>query len=91
MGAGPMNWRATFMPKDLLKRTPNLLIVSSNWRRFDQSCDACTAAGVLVVNQSGARQFRRRTRARALLITLSKRILESTGSLRRDRNVNRMH
>ena len=40
--------------KDLLQRAPNLLIVSSNGAGFDPvDVDACTAAGVLVVNQSG--------------------------------------
>ncbi|MGH6707628.1 MAG: 3-phosphoglycerate dehydrogenase, partial [Bradyrhizobium sp.] len=38
---------------DLLKRAPNLLIVSSNGAGFDPvDVDACTAAGVLVVNQT---------------------------------------
>src|SRR5215216_895540 len=40
--------------RDLLKRTPNLLIVSSNGAGFDPvDVDACTEAGVVVVNQSG--------------------------------------
>src|SRR6266581_2280675 len=39
---------------DLLRRAPSLLIVSSNGAGFDPvDVDACTAAGVLVVNQSG--------------------------------------
>ena len=39
---------------DLIKRSPNLLIVSSNGAGFDPvDVDACTRAGVLVVNQSG--------------------------------------
>ena len=39
---------------DLLKRTPNLLLVSSNGAGFDPvDVEACTDAGVLVVNQSG--------------------------------------
>src|ERR1700730_6648541 len=39
---------------DLLQRAPNLLIVSSNGAGFDPvDVDACTSAGVLVVNQSG--------------------------------------
>ena len=39
---------------DLLKRAPNLLIVSSNGAGFDPvDVDACTAAGVAVVNQAG--------------------------------------
>src|SRR5665647_402439 len=39
---------------DLLRRAPNLLIVSSNGAGYDPvDVEACTAAGVLVVNQSG--------------------------------------
>ncbi len=38
----------------LLQRAPNLLIVSSNGAGFDPvDVEACTDAGVLVVNQSG--------------------------------------
>jgi len=40
--------------RDLLARAPNLLIVSSNGAGYDPvDVEACTAAGVLVVNQSG--------------------------------------
>src|ERR1700751_5430701 len=40
--------------QDLLKRAPNLLVVSSNGAGFDPvDVEACTEAGVLVVNQSG--------------------------------------
>src|SRR3954447_18141368 len=75
---------------DLLKRTPNLLIVSSNGAGFDPvDVDACTAAGVLVVNQSGGNANSVAEHALGMLLTLSKRILESDRALRRDRNVNR--
>jgi len=41
--------------QDLLRRAPNLLIVSSNGAGYDPvDVEACTEAGVLVVNQSGA-------------------------------------
>ena len=40
--------------RDLLARAPNLLIVSSNGAGYDPvDVEACTATGVLVVNQSG--------------------------------------
>src|SRR5215468_9630611 len=40
--------------ENLLRRAPNLLIVSSNGAGFDPvDVEACTKAGVLVVNQSG--------------------------------------
>src|ERR1700742_5385692 len=76
--------------KDLLKRTPNLLIVSSNGAGFDPvDVDACTAAGVLVVNQSGGNANSVAEHALGMLLTLSKRIIESDRVLRRQRDVNR--
>jgi len=75
---------------DLLRRAPNLLIVSSNGAGFDPvDVDACTAAGVLVVNQSGGNANSVAEHALAMLLTLSKRILEADRALRRDANVNR--
>src|ERR1700752_2713399 len=76
--------------KDLLKRTPNLLIVSSNGAGFDPvDVEACTAAGVLVVNQSGGNANSVAEHALAMLLTLSKRILEADRALRREANVSR--
>lgn len=75
---------------DLLRRAPNLLIVSSNGAGFDPvDVEACTAAGVLVVNQSGGNAHSVAEHALGMLLTLSKRILEADRALRRDPNVNR--
>src|ERR1700759_246455 len=75
---------------DLLKRTPNLLIVSSNGAGFDPvDVDACTRAGVLVLNQSGGNADSVAEHALGMLLTLSKRIIEADRALRRDRDVNR--
>src|SRR5882757_7283711 len=75
---------------ELLKRAPNLLIVSSNGAGFDPvDVDACTAAGVLVVNQSGGNANSVAEHALGMLLTLSKRILEADRALRREANVNR--
>src|ERR1700712_1632364 len=75
---------------DLLKRAPNLLIVSSNGAGFDPvDVDACTAAGVLVVNQSGGNANSAAGHAVGMLLTLSKRIIEADRAVRRDANVNR--
>ncbi|MBX9646200.1 MAG: hydroxyacid dehydrogenase, partial [Xanthobacteraceae bacterium] len=75
---------------DLLKQAPNLLIVSSNGAGFDPvDVDACTAAGVLVLNQSGGNANSVAEHALGMLLTLSKRILEADRALRRDANVNR--
>src|SRR3954452_2819541 len=75
---------------DLLKRAPNLLIVSSNGAAYDPvDVDACTAAGVLVVNQSGGNAHSVAEHALGMMLTLSKRIIEADRALRRDANVNR--
>src|SRR3984885_7920981 len=75
---------------DLLRRAPNLLLVSSNGAGFDPvDVDACTAAGVVVVNQSGGNANSVAEHAVGMLLTLSKRIIEADRALRRDPNVNR--
>ena len=75
---------------DLLKRSPNLLIVSSNGAGFDPvDVEACTNAGVLVVNQSGGNAHSVAEHALGMMLTLSKRIVEADRTLRRDRDVNR--
>jgi D-3-phosphoglycerate dehydrogenase / 2-oxoglutarate reductase len=74
----------------LLRRAPNLLIVSSNGAGFDPvDVEACTEAGVLVVNQSGGNAHSVAEHALGMLLTLSKRIIEADRALRRDRDVNR--
>jgi D-3-phosphoglycerate dehydrogenase len=76
--------------QDLLRRAPNLLIVSSNGAGYDPvDVEACTASGVLVVNQSGGNAHSVAEHALGMLITLSKRILEADRALRRDSNINR--
>ncbi|GKQ49884.1 hydroxyacid dehydrogenase [Bradyrhizobium sp. Ce-3] len=75
---------------ELLKRAPNLLIVSSNGAGFDPvDVDACTKAGVLVVNQSGGNANSVAEHALGMMLTLSKRIIQSDRRLRREANVNR--
>src|SRR5213592_3730611 len=76
--------------RDLLKRAPKLLIVSSNGAGYDPvDVEACTAAGVLVVNQSGGNAHSVAEHALAMLLTLSKRIIQADRALRRQPNVNR--
>ena len=76
--------------QDLLKRAPNLLIVSSNGAGYDPvDVEACTAAGVVVVNQSGGNAHSVAEHALAMLITLSKRIIQADRAIRREANVNR--
>jgi D-3-phosphoglycerate dehydrogenase len=75
---------------DLLRRAPNLLIVSSNGAGYDPvDVEACTAAGVLVVNQSGGNAHSVAEHALAMLLTLSKRIIQADRALRREADVNR--
>src|SRR3954463_3227134 len=75
---------------DLLRRAPNLLIVSSNGAGYDPvDVEACTEAGVLVVNQSGGNAHSVAEHALGMMLTLSKRIIESDRRLRRERDVNR--
>src|ERR1700716_425981 len=74
----------------LLRRAPNLLIVSSNGAGYDPvDVEACTAAGVLVVNQSGGNAHSVAEHALGMLLTLSKRIIEADRALRREANVSR--
>ena len=76
--------------RDLLRRAPSLLIVSSNGAGFDPvDVDACTEAGVVVVNQSGGNAHSVAEHALGMLLTLSKRIIEADRALRRDPDVNR--
>src|SRR5690242_21165099 len=71
-----------------LQRAPNLLIVSSNGAGFDPvDVEACTRAGVLVVNQSGGNAHSVAEHALAMLLTLSKRIIQADRALRREPNV----
>jgi D-3-phosphoglycerate dehydrogenase / 2-oxoglutarate reductase len=73
---------------DLLRRAPNLLLVSSNGAGFDPvDVDACTAAGVLVVNQSGGNAHSVAEHTLGMMLCLAKRIVESDHVLRRERNV----
>jgi D-3-phosphoglycerate dehydrogenase / 2-oxoglutarate reductase len=76
--------------QDLLRRAPDLLIVSSNGAGYDPvDVEACTEVGVLVVNQSGGNAHSVAEHALGMLLTLSKRILEADRALRREANVSR--
>ena len=67
-----------------LKRCPKLLIVSSNGSGVDTiDLDACTDAGVLVVNQAGGNAEAVTEHTMAMILSLLKRIGESDRLLRR--------
>ncbi len=74
----------------LLHRTPNLLVVSSNGAGYDTvDVEACTKAGVLVVNQSGGNKQSVAEHVLGMLLCLSKRIVETDHIMRREANIER--
>jgi D-3-phosphoglycerate dehydrogenase len=75
---------------ELLARTPNLLAVSSNGAGFDPiDVDACTAAGVIAVNQAGGNKEAVAEHVLAMMLTLSKRIVETDRYMRRQSDIPR--
>src|SRR2546423_11553356 len=77
--------------KGLLARTPNLLIVSTGGAGYDTvNVKDCTDAGVLVVNQTGGNAHAVAAHVLAMVIALSKQIVQTNHALRkgtmRDRN-----
>jgi D-3-phosphoglycerate dehydrogenase len=74
----------------LLGRTPNLLVVSSNGAGYDTvNVKDCTQAGVLVVNQTGGNAESVAQHALAMLLCLSKRIIETDRYMRRQSGIER--
>ncbi|WP_417515308.1 hydroxyacid dehydrogenase [Minwuia sp.] len=72
---------------DFLKQTPNLLVVSSGGSGVDTfDIDACTEAGVLVVNQAGGNAEAVAEHALGMILTLLKRVPEADRALRRGWN-----
>jgi D-3-phosphoglycerate dehydrogenase len=82
--------RTFHVHKDLLRRTPNLLIVSSNGAGYDPvDVKACSAAGVLVLNQAGGNRQSVAEHVLGMLLCLSKRIIEADRAMRRQKHLNR--
>jgi D-3-phosphoglycerate dehydrogenase len=68
---------------ELLSKTPNLLIVSTNGAGYDTvDVKACTERGVLVVNQSGGNAAAVAEHVLGMLLTLTKRMNEADRALR---------
>ena len=68
---------------ELLNRTPNLLVVSTNGAGYDTvDIKACTARGILVVNQSGGNAEAVAEHVIGMMLCLSKRVGESDRALR---------
>jgi D-3-phosphoglycerate dehydrogenase len=85
----------------LLVRTPNLIVASSNGAGYDTiDVDACTEAGIAVVNQSGeagiavvnqsgGNKEAVAEHALAMMLTLSKRIVEADRHARTGQTIDR--
>jgi D-3-phosphoglycerate dehydrogenase / 2-oxoglutarate reductase len=69
--------------RDLLARMPNLLVVSTTGAGFDTvNVKDCTEAGVLVVNQSGGNAEAVAAHVLAMMLALSKHLIQSDHALR---------
>nr|WP_229722887.1 hydroxyacid dehydrogenase [Xylophilus rhododendri] len=82
--------RQFFADARLLARCPRLLCVSANGAGYDTvDVEACTEAGVLVVNQAGANAQAVAEAAIALMLNLSRRIVEADRRLHIERGFSR--
>jgi D-3-phosphoglycerate dehydrogenase len=76
---------------DLLQRTPNLLIVSSNGAGYDTvDVNACSERGILVVNQAGGNAEAVAEHVLGMMLCLVKRVGESDRALRAGRLTHRI-
>jgi D-3-phosphoglycerate dehydrogenase / 2-oxoglutarate reductase len=70
--------------RELIAHMPNLLVVSTSGAGFDTvNVQDCTDAGVLVVNQSGGNAEAVAAHVVAMMLTLSKQIIQTNHALRR--------
>lgn len=75
---------------EFLLRCPKLLVVSADGAGYDTvDVDACTEAGVIVVNQSGANREAVAEHVLGMMLCLSKRMIEMDRVLRRKRGWHR--
>lgn len=78
----PREW---FVGAELLARCPQLLCVSSSGAGYDTvDVAACTAAGVAVVNQAGGNAASVAEHALAMMLSLSRRMIECDRRMRRE-------
>ena len=72
---------------ELLARTPELLIASSYGAGYDTiDVPACSEAGVIVINQSGGNREAVAEHALAMMLALSKQLIQADRALRRHRD-----
>jgi D-3-phosphoglycerate dehydrogenase / 2-oxoglutarate reductase len=81
-----------FGDAELIERCPRLLAISATGAGYDMiDAEACTAAGILVVNQSGTNSEAVAEHALAMMLTLTKQLVQSDRAMRRtdllDRNL----
>jgi len=83
----PKRW---FVTDELLERCPKLLCVSSNGAGYDTvDVPACTARGVLVVNQAGGNAQSVAEHAIGLMLDVTRKISLNDRLLRRERGFSR--
>ena len=74
----------------LIERCQSLLVISASGAGYDPvDVATCTEAGVLVVNQSGANAQAVAEHVVAMLLSLTKHVMQSDRSLRKERGVSR--
>jgi D-3-phosphoglycerate dehydrogenase / 2-oxoglutarate reductase len=74
----------------LFAKTPNLLAVCSLGAGYDViDVDACTKAGILVCNQSGANKEAVAEHTIGLMLAISKKIIEADRAIRKKNNIER--
>ena len=79
----PRRW---FVTGELLQRCPKLLCVSTSGAGYDTvDVDACSKAGIIVVNQAGINAPAVAEHTLGMMLALSKRIAECDRRLRRER------
>jgi D-3-phosphoglycerate dehydrogenase len=79
----PRRW---FVTAELLQRCPKLLCVSASGAGYDTiDVDACSKAGIIVVNQAGMNAPAVAEHTLGLMLALYKRLAESDRRLRRER------
>lgn len=75
----------------LIARCPNLLAISTSGAGFDPvDVQACSEAGVIVVNQAGLNKEAVAEHVLGMMLALSKRMIQSDRALRRDRHWRRL-
>jgi D-3-phosphoglycerate dehydrogenase len=80
-----------FGDRGLIARCSNLLAITSTGAGYDMiDVDACTEAGILVSNQAGANRDAVAQHVLAMMLGLTKRIIQSDRALRRGRDWDRM-